>query len=88
MLHLKDDFLVNPQEVLQANPTLLVEKDSVHKSVFSFLSSLDLFSFWMIGLLAIGFGLACRKPASSAVWGVAVPWALYVLVKSGLAALF
>ena len=88
VLYLKDDFLVNPQEVLQANPTLLVEKDAVHKSVFSFLSSLDLFSFWMIGLLAIGFGLASRKPASSAVWGVAMPWAVYVLVKSGLAALF
>lgn len=88
VLHLKDDYLVNPQEVLQANPTLFVEKDSVPKAVFSFLSSLDLFSFWMIGLLSIGFGLACRKPASSALWGVAVPWALYVLAKSGLAALF
>jgi hypothetical protein len=88
VLHLKDDFLVNPQEVLQANPSLFVEKGSVPKAVFSFLSSLDLFSFWMIGLLAIGFGLACKKPASSALWGVAVPWALYVLVKTVLAAIF
>ena len=41
-----------------------------------------------IGLLAIGFGLACRKPASSALWGVVAPWAVYVLGKSALAALF
>ncbi len=88
VLHLKDDFLVNPQEALQANPTLLVDKGSVHPSVFSFLSSLDLFSFWTTGLMAVGFGLACRRPASSALWGVVVPWALYVLGKSALAALF
>lgn len=88
VLHLKDDFLVNPPDALQAGPTLFVEKDEVPKAVFSMLSSLDLFSFWLIGLLTIGFGLACRKPASSALWGVVVPWALYVVAKSALAAIF
>jgi hypothetical protein len=88
VLHLKDDFTVNPQEALQANPTLVVEKDEVPKPLHSFLSSLDLFSFWMMALLAVGFGVACRKPASSTIWGVVSPWLLYVLGKSALAALF
>jgi Yip1 domain len=88
VLHLKDDFTVNPQEVLQANPTLFVDKDSVPKPLFSFLSSLDLFSFWTMGLLALGFGVACRKKASSTIWGVATPWLIYVICKSALAAVF
>jgi hypothetical protein len=88
VLHLKDDFSVNPQEVLQANPTLFLEKDAVPKPLYSFLSSLDLFSFWTMGLLAVGFGVACRRKASSAIWGVATPWLIYVVGKSALSALF
>jgi Yip1 domain len=88
VIHLKDDFTINPQEALQANPTLFVEKDSVPKPLYSFLSSLDLFSFWTMGLLAVGFGVACRKKASSTIWGVATPWLIYVVCKSALAAVF
>jgi hypothetical protein len=88
VLHLKDDWTLNPQDVLQANPTLLVEKSDVPPFLFSLLGSLDLFSFWMIGLLALGFGLASRRTFGSAVVGVAVPWGIYVLGKATLSALF
>ena len=87
-LHLKDDWTLDPQSVLQANPSLFVERGQVGAFLFSLLGSLDLFSFWGITLLAIGFGLASRKPFGSAVWGVALPWLVYVLGKAGMAALF
>jgi hypothetical protein len=87
-LVLKDDWTVQPQEVLQANPSLFVERGQIAAPLFSLLGSLDLFSFWTIALLAIGFGLAARKPFGSAVWGVATPWLLYVLCKAGFAAMF
>lgn len=87
-LYLKDDWTLPPQDVLQANPSLFLEKGQVAASVFSLLGSLDLFSFWGIALLAVGFGLASRKPFGSALWGVALPWLLYVLAKAALAGLF
>ena len=87
-LHLKDDWTLDPQSVLQANPSLFVEKGQVGAFLFSLLGSLDLFSFWGIALLALGFGLASKKPFGSAVWGVALPWLVYVLGKAGLAGLF
>lgn len=87
-LYLKDDWTLPPQEVLQANPSLFVERGHIPAALFSLLGSLDLFSFWGIALLAVGFGLASRKPFGSAVWGVVTPWLLYVVCKAGLAALF
>ena len=86
-LVLKGDWTVQPQEVLQANPSLFVERGQIAAPLFSLLGSLDLFSFWAITLYAIGFGLASRKPFGSAIWGVATPWLLYVLCKAGIAAL-
>jgi hypothetical protein len=87
-LFLKDDWTLDPQQVLQANPSLFFERGEIAAPLFSLLSSLDLFSFWGIFLLALGLGLAARVRFSSAVWGVLVPWALYVLAKVAGAALF
>jgi hypothetical protein len=36
----------------------------------------------------VGFGLASRRAFGSAVWGVAIPWALYVLGKAALSGMF
>jgi hypothetical protein len=87
-LFLKGDWTLNPPEALQANPTLFVERDALPKAVFAFLGSLDLFSFWTIFLLALGFGRASRTRTGPAAWGVIVPWLLVVLGKVGLAAAF
>jgi hypothetical protein len=84
VLFLKGDWNLNPQDVLQANPTLLLEKESVARPLWALLGSLDLFSFWIIGLLAIGFGLAVRRPGGSALWGVVIPW-LVLIVGSKVA---
>lgn len=83
----KGDWNLSPQSVVQANLSLLLDKETTSRALYSLAESFDLFTAWSIFLLATGFGLAIRKPASGALWGVVVPWALYVLGKVGLVAL-
>jgi Yip1 domain len=78
---LKGDWNLVPQEALQTNLTLLFAKDAVSKPLWALFGSLDLFSFWILFLLAVGFGVAAKRPTGSAFWGVATPWALIVAVK-------
>jgi len=85
---LKGDWNINPQEAIQANLSLLFEKESLAKPLWSLAGSLDLFSFWGIFLLAAGYGAAAKRGAGWAAAGVVVPWALWVLVKAGFAAIF
>lgn len=51
--------------------------------------SLDLFSFWCIFLIAVGMAAAGRKMSIGKALGVILfPWGLYVMLKTGSAALF
>lgn len=88
VMNLKGDWNLNPQNVVQANPSVLFEKDAVAKPLYALLSSIDLVSLWTVFLLATGFAVASRKKTSAAVWGVAIPWLLIVLWKVGWAAIF
>jgi hypothetical protein len=88
VMGLKGDWNLNPQEALQANGTLFLDRTAVARPLYALVGSLDLVSFWQIGLLALGFAAASRRGVKTAVWGVAVPWALLVLGKVVLAALF
>jgi hypothetical protein len=88
VLQLKGDWNINPQEAVQANLGLLLDKSAAAKPLWALLSSVDLFSLWMVFALAVGFGVASRKTTSSAIWGVAIPWAVIVLLKVGWAAIF
>jgi hypothetical protein len=82
---LKGDWSLAPQELLQANPTALLDKEAVAKPLWALLSSLDLFSFWNLFLLAVGFGVASKRATGSAFWGVATPWIIYVVGKVAFA---
>jgi hypothetical protein len=86
-LFLKGDWSLNPQSALQANLAVAVEREAVPKPLYALLESFDLFSFWVLFLLAVGFGLASRRSTTSAFWGVAAPWALFVAGKVAWAAL-
>lgn len=88
VLQLKGDWDVNPQEAIQANLGLLLDKSAAAKPLWALLTSIDLFSLWMVFLLAVGFAVASRKTTGSALWGVAIPWILIVLGKVGWAAIF
>ena len=88
VFQLKGDWNLNPQEVLQANLGLLVEKSATAKPLWALLTSIDIFSLWIVLLLAIGFGVASKRTTGSALWGVAIPWLLIVAIKVGWAAIF
>jgi hypothetical protein len=88
VLHLKGDWNVNPQEAIQANLGLLLDRSEAAKPLWALFTSIDIFNLWLVFLLAVGFAVASRKKTSSALWGVAIPWILIVLVKVGWAAIF
>ena len=86
-LALKGNWNLNPQEVLSANLTLLLEKGEASAALWSLAGSLDLFSFWTIFLLAVGFGIVSKRSTSSAGMGVLIPWVIVVAIKVGFTAL-
>jgi len=88
VMWLKEDWNLNPQNVLQANLSLLLDKAETAKPLWALATSLDLISFWIIFLLACGFGVAVKKSTGSALWGVLIPWAIIVVVKVAWAAIF
>lgn len=65
--------------------------DQAHtsKPLFALATSLDLFTFWFMALLGIGFAAATNRKAksSSVFFAFLAVWALYVLGKVGLAAI-
>ncbi len=83
---LKGDWNLNPQEVVQANLSLLLDRSTAAKPLWALLSSIDLFSIWSVFLLATGYAAAVGRKVGSALWGVAVPWLLIVLAKVAWAA--
>jgi Yip1 domain len=88
VMALKNEWNVDPHSVVQASAAALLDKSTTSKPLYAFASSLDLFSFWLIALLSIGYGAVIRKPASTAAWGIIVLWAVYVLGKAALSAVF
>jgi hypothetical protein len=88
IFYLKNDWNLNPQEVIQANLRLLLDRESVSKTLWAFAGSIDLLSFWLIFMLAAGFGVALKRSTGSAAWGVIVPWAVTVLIKVAWTAAF
>ena len=85
---LKGDWNVDPNQIIQANPTLFFEIGSLPRWLWSLLSSFDLFSLWTLFLLATGHAVASKKGLSTGLWGVGIPWVLYLVVKIGFILLF
>lgn len=54
---------------------------------FALLSSLDLFSIWVIALLIVGFAIVSKLPRAQAIGIVVAFWLIYVIGKTGLAAI-
>ncbi len=80
-----DDFDINNPLAFNLGAFL---SDGTAKWVVSLAGSMDLFSFWRIGLLAAGISAASPKiKFVKALFAVALPWALYVAGKTALAAI-
>ena len=86
-------FLKNPDDFNMENPTafnlgaFLDPQGS--KAVLALAGSLDLFVIWTVLLLATGFAAAQPKKLTfgKALTGVLIPWAIWIVLKTGLAAL-
>ena len=88
-------FIKNPEDFNLQNPlafnlgAFLEPPPNSSKALYSLATSIDLFSFWTILLLAVGISVAARKfPFSKALVAVVVPWVLLVLAKVGWATMF
>jgi hypothetical protein len=80
---------VNPQalgDLLSSNLGFLV--DSKAAVLHSILSSIDVFSFWTLALLVIGFAASARVSRKAAGGLIVTLWVLLVLGKAGFAAIF
>lgn len=82
---LKGDWNLHPGQVLQAHLGGLLDKSAVPRPLYALAESIDLFTAWMMALLAIGYGAAIRRPAASAAWGVVGVWLAIVSLKVSLA---
>jgi hypothetical protein len=85
---LKGDWNLDPNQVVQANPTLFFEQEDMPRWLWSLCSSIDLFSLWTVFLLATGYSVASRRGLSSSLWAVGIPWLLYVMAKVTFRAIF
>jgi hypothetical protein len=81
--------LVDPTTMVtlvKSNPAFLVDPKS-QAALFSLLSSLDIFTIWVIVLLSIGFATLARTSKAKAAGIVVGLWVVLILIKVGLAAL-
>lgn len=88
VMGLKGDWNINPQEALQANLAMFLDRQTTSKPLYTLASSVDLFTLWVLWLFSTGYGVATRRTTGSAAVGVLSVWALYVLAKVALAAIF
>ena len=91
LMYVKDpgSLELDPSLNVASNLGLLVGDQKAHPVLASLLSSLDLFTFWNIALLSIGFatvsnGKLTTKKAATGVLGL---WVLWVLGKAGYRAI-
>jgi len=83
------DIEINPANNVASNLGLLVSEKE-HPVLNSLLSSLDVFSFWTIFLLGLGFAALSDRSLTvkKATMGVLILWAVWVLGKAGFYAIF
>jgi hypothetical protein len=86
VLLLKDPADFDLQNPIPLNVGAFLDRASVGGFAHSLASSLDLFSIWVILLMALGFSTAARRMSyAKALTLVLLPWGAYVLLKSTLA---
>ncbi len=84
-----EDLEINPAANVVSNLGILVPQGE-SPVLAGILSSIDLFSFWSIFLLAVGFAAVSERKLTvgKAAAGIVVLWALYVLGKAGVTSIF
>jgi Yip1 domain len=89
VLQLKNASDYNVQNPLMFNPGAFMDQQTSPKFIYSLATSLDLFTIWILLLVATGLKAAAGKRLSfgGALFAVMLPWAVIVLGKAALAGL-
>ena len=79
----------NPAAPVPTALAYFMDQAHTSKALFSLGASLDLFTFWFMGILGVGFSAVTGGKAKSlsVFFAFLVIWAVYVLAKVGLAAM-
>ena len=84
-------FLKNPEDIDPQNPFMsnfgaMMDPDHSSKFLYSFAVSMDVFSIWVLLLIAAGLKAAGGKRLSfgGALFAVVLPWACWVLIRGAL----
>ena len=87
-------FLKNPEDFdiqnsFASNPGAFMDPDKSSKFLYTLASQMDVFSIWVILLIATGIKAAGGKRISfgGALFAVMLPWVVYVLGRAGVAGL-
>src|SRR5712692_624206 len=75
----KEPDTVDFQNIVVANLSFLFSPTEQHR-LYMIATSIDLFSFWVIGLLALGLARLSGKGTGTALAIILIPWALYVAI--------
>jgi hypothetical protein len=87
-------LIVNPSDFNVKNPLpfnigWFLDPATSPAWMIGLLSSIDLFSFWVMGLLALGFAAAAKKIKCGTAFALVLAcWLVVVVVKTGWAAAF
>lgn len=89
LLFIKDPATVDIQNLVASNAGAFLSDDAA-KWLAALCSAIDIFSFWSMGLMGVGFSATNpRKITFGKAFGtVFACWLVYVVVKVGLAAAF
>lgn len=81
-----EDFDI--QNSFASNPGAFMDPQNSSKFLYTLASQLDVFTIWVMLLIATGLKAAGGKRLSfgGALFAVVLPWAVYVLIRGGLAA--
>lgn len=85
---LKADWSIDPAQALQASLAAFLDPDSTPRALYAITRSLDLFVFWILYLMWMGYRVATHLKASTVALALLVPWLLLVAGKAAFAAFF
>jgi len=88
LLAAPDRSALDINNLLATNVGAFMDKDTMSRGLYTFLSALDILTFAEIGLLSYGFARVNRTSVSFGLFAVVSLWIVYVLIRMGLSLLF
>jgi hypothetical protein len=74
--------------LLATNVGAFMNKETMSRGLYTFLSQMDILTFFQIGLLSYGFAKVNRTSVSFGLFSVVSLWLVYVMIRVGLSLLF